>query len=93
MSYCIEYNPELKKKYPKAKFTKQISIKPIIYILVCFVATYLFVESKIYRYLLPGNPDVTIAAFSTLVERVGEGDPMGAAVRSFCEEIILNGMK
>ena len=92
MSYCIEYNPELKRKYPKVKMQRHIPTKKLIYLLIFFVVSYLFIQSKVYRYLLPGDPDVTISAFSALVERVGEGEPMKDAVYSFCEEIIMNGI-
>ena len=93
MSYCIEYNPELREKYPKVKLQRHIPTKKLVYLLVFFVASYLLIQSKVFRYLLPGNPDVTISAFSTMVERVGDGAPMRDAVRSFCEEIIVNGIK
>lgn len=91
MSYCVEYNPELNIKYPKPKIKKSFPTKKLIYLLVFFVASYIFMQGKLYRYLLPGNPDVTISAFSTMVESVGEGDSVKDAVVAFCQEIILNG--
>ena len=93
MSYCIEYNPELKRKYPKVKFYRQIPIKKVVFLLIFFVSACLFIEKKGYRYLLPGDPDTTIAAFSTMVEQVGDGAPVKDAVRSFCEEIIMHGIQ
>ena len=93
MSYSIEYNPELKRKYPKGKAQRHFLTRKLIYLLVFFAASYLLIQSKAYHYLLPGNPDVTISAFSTMVERVGDGTSMTDAVRSFCEEIIWNGIQ
>ena len=93
MSYCIEYNPELKRKYPKVKFHRQIPTKKIIFLLIFFISAYLLLESKVYRYLIPGDPDTTIAAFSAMVDQVGDGEPMKDAVRSFCEEIIVHGIQ
>lgn len=93
MSYCIEYNPELKRKYPRYKIKRPIPMKKLFYLTVIFVASYLLLQSKVYRYFLPGNPDVTISAFSTMVEQVGDGASMTDAVRTFCEEIIWNGIQ
>ncbi len=92
MSYCIEYNPELKRKYPKIKKQKSVPTKKIVFLLAFCIVSYLLIQSKAYRYLLPGDPDVTISAFSAMVERVGEGAPVKDAVRSFCEDIIMNGI-
>ena len=93
MSYCIEYNSELRKKYPDVKKRRQMPIKKTIIVLVLFVSAYIFTQSGWVRYLLPGNPDETVSAFSTLVERVGDGDPVREAVYGFCEEIITGGNK
>lgn len=93
MSYCIEYNPELKRKYPKTKVRPPVPMKKLIVLILFFVATYLAIQSRLYRYLLPGDPDVTISAFSAMVERVGDGAPVKDAVMAFCEEIIMNGIQ
>lgn len=91
MSYCVEYNPELNKKYPTINKHRQRPTKKIVILLVIFVSAYIFVQSGFVRCLLPGNPDVTISAFSELVKRVGDGEPVKKAVVGFCEEIISNG--
>lgn len=93
MSYCIEYNPELGKKYPKVKFKRHLPIKKLVYLLAFFLASYMLIHNKLYQYFIPGNPEATVAAFSTMVERVGEGDSMKDAVFGFCHEILLNGNK
>lgn len=91
MSYCIKYNPELNKKYPDFKKQRNIPIKKILIIMILFVSAYIFAQSGWVHYLLPGDPDETASAFSTLVERVGDGDPVREAVYGFCEEIITGG--
>ena len=88
MSYSIQYNPELRKKYPKPKFHSQISYKRIIFLILLFVSVYIFAQNGWLKYLLPGDPDVTSAAISNLVVNVGEGSSIKEAVYSFCEEII-----
>jgi hypothetical protein len=41
--------------------------------------------------LIPGDPETTAAAFSTMVERVGMGEPLRESILGFCQEIIING--
>ncbi len=90
MSYCVEYNPELKRKYPSVKKYRRKPSKKVFILLVTCVSAYIFVHNGWIKFLLPGNPDVTISAFSALVEQVGEGDSIKQAVLTFCEEIITN---
>lgn len=91
MSYCIEYNPEFKRKYPETKKKIQLPIKKLFILLAICIASYLFIQFRLYRYFIPGNPDVTVSAFSTMVERVGGGESVKDAVYDFCKEIIQNG--
>lgn len=91
MSYCVEYNPEFNCKYPRPKRRKCLPNKKVLYLLIFFVAMYVFVQGRAYRYLIPGNPEVTISAFSTMVEQVDEGAPIKDAFFTFCQEIIANG--
>ena len=91
MSYCVEYNPELNDKYPKVKTKRYLPTKKLMYLLVLVVTVYIFIQGGLYRYLLPGNPDITISAFSNMVKQVSEGDSMKDAIFAFCQEIILNG--
>lgn len=91
MSYCIEYNPELNRKYPKRKYIKQFSIKKLLCLTMILVTSYVFLQAKLYRYFIPGDPDVTVPAFSTMVDRVGDGASVRDAFVEFCKEIIMNG--
>ena len=91
MSYSIQYNPELVKKYPKPKIHMDFPVKPIILLLIVFVSIYVFAHNGWFRIFLPGNADVTVSAFSTLVEQVVNGIPVKDALYDFCEEIITDG--
>ena len=91
MSYCIAYNPELNRKYPKRKYIKQFPIKKLLFLTMILVTSYVFLQAKLYRYFIPGDPDVTVPAFSTMVDRVGDGDSVRDALVEFCKEIIMNG--
>ena len=91
MSYCIAYNPELNKKYPQRKQIKQFSIKKLLLLTIILVISYGILQGKLYRFFIPGDPDVTIPAFSTMVDRVGDGASVKDAFVEFCQEIIMNG--
>ena len=92
MSYTIQYNPELKKKYPKKIKYNQLSSKNVLILIVIFVSAYIFAHNGWLNFLLPGDTAVTSAALSQLIEGVGEGRPIKEAVYSFCEEVIIGGI-
>ena len=88
MSYHVEYNPELKIRYPFQRKKKRISIIPIV-ILGC-LAVVLMTKAHVLRFLIPGDPDITTTAFNGMVERIEKGIPIGDSLVAFCEEIIEN---
>ena len=89
MSYKVQYHPELNGKYPGSSASHKRSGTKIIILslLAIFVGT-LFVKNDILQYLIPGNPEVTAAAFATLVNEVGEGESVTEAIMHFCNDII-----
>ena len=90
MSYCVEYNPELRKDYPmRTKQKRQLPIKLILSISL-IAAVYILASCGIFRHLIPGDPDKTTAAFSVMVEEIGEGERLKDAVVTFCREVITN---
>ena len=93
MSYRIQYNPELNRKYSKQKNSTHIPSRHIIILVVMFISAYIFAHNGWFKYLLPGDPDVTSSALETLVERVEDGNPVKDAVYCFCEDIITGSIK
>ena len=91
MSYHVDYNPEMKKRYPiHIKFRRKLPIRPLCISLVAIVACYGVFQSGVLRFLIPGNPVVTTAAFSGMVEDITTGDSVRQALLSFCKEVIVN---
>ncbi len=88
MSYHITYNPDLSKRYPTEKKDRNKPLKSAMLLLAIFVAVYVFTQSGVLRYLIPGDPEITAEAFSTMVKRVGDGETVGNAVVDFCKQII-----
>ena len=92
MSYHISYNPELSARYPIVLHHKKKLSKPLIVIgLAAALAAGAAMRDGVLRFLIPGDPDVTAEAFSTMVDRVEMGEPLRESLLSFCQEIIING--
>lgn len=91
MGYCIEYNPEQRKKYPvKARHRSHRNLK-IATIMLCGIILGLIGmknTATLKEWLLPGDAQVTEAAFSAMVENIRSGEPFGDAVNAFCLEIM-----
>jgi len=90
MSYSVSYNPELKKRYPAVCHKKKPNYTVLLLILCAATVGILLTNNGILRYLLPGDPNVTAAAFSALVDSVASGVSVKESLYTFCEEILLN---
>lgn len=92
MSYRIEYNPEKNQIYPiSAKRKTKWLMIALAAIVALFVIQKVDKTKEIKSLLIPGDPEVTAAAFSTMLENIREGEGVGDAVTAFCLEIISNG--
>lgn len=90
MSYQIMYNPEDSHKYP-TQFKKKHKkiILPVLMVLLCVLALGRpGIRNKVEQWLIPGDPQVTKAAFSLMLDELREGESLGDAVTTFCNEII-----
>ncbi len=93
MSYCVEYNPEFKKYYPtRMKRIRKPPVKLLLAAILIAVSVYILTGTGVFRILLPGDPQVTAAAFSDMVQRVGTGEPVSDAVHYFFRDVIVSGM-
>lgn len=94
MSYHVEYNPELRKRYPVTKKPPdQKLVKKLIFAILAVVIIYGTVRSGLAKMLLPGDPDATISAFSAMVTDVKSGDGVREAWIAFCRNIIDNAVR
>lgn len=90
MSYQIQYETDKQERYPMVTKRKDSSKLWIRIATVAFFVTLLSVPS-IRDFLIPGDADVTKAAFGQMIDNIREGDSLGEAVTTFCREIIANG--
>lgn len=90
MSYYVEYNPELRKRYPAAKKTRKKRLQIFVVLLAIIAMIYTITGGGLLRYMIPGDPDITIGAMRSIVEQVDEGVAVRDAFAGFCREIIGN---
>ena len=91
MSYQIEYNPEVNIRYPLQNSQKKKKGRSIaLCIAGAAIAGLMIMKSGLLRYLIPGDPEVTVEAFSTMVEQIETGTSIGESLLTFCEEIMKN---
>jgi len=92
MSYRVDYNPEMKSRYPSpSKMRRKLPIRSLLWSVVVIVGIYIVFSSGALRWLIPGERAVTAAAFDGMVSDIGEGTSLRQAFLNFCREIILNG--
>ena len=92
MSYYIAYDPQENDRYPqKLKRQRKIPVKWVLSATFLLIAGYIILNGNVLDYILPGDPEVTVAAFSQMVEQVKTGQTVREALVAFVEQIITQG--
>lgn len=92
LSYYIAYDPQENERYPqKLKKLTKLPVKWMLSVLFLLIAGYIALSSNLLDYILPGDPEVTAAAFSQMVEQVKTGESVRNAVICFVEQIVTHG--
>lgn len=90
MGYKIQYGQTMTKvilKESRKDHRKIPAIKWIVVTCVLFLGVYL-ASAGYLDFLIPGNKEVTTAAFSEMVEDIQEGESVKEAFMTFCMEIL-----
>ena len=93
MGYEIFYQPELNDQYkiPEKKPIKRIwAIYGSLALGVVVLGLIPSIRNWFWDLLIPGDPKVTIPAFSGLLEDVRQGTGFADALTVFCQEILAN---
>lgn len=93
MGYRIEYDPALNRKYPvKVRSGKGKMLLLSAVMLTGFVLGLIGIKNSaaLKNWLLPGDPQVTEAAFSSMIADIRAGEQVGDAITAFCLEIMKN---
>ena len=89
MGYMIRYDPENDKRYPEGRWNWLLSLVVWFSVIALFIAVIAGNSGDIQKFLIPGEPGVTRAAFSDLIRDVRGGEPVADAIASFCRQIIV----
>ena len=88
MSYKIQYSPETANLYPKVSSRKQFRIKRWMTAVITVAAMLWIYLYGIPDFLIPGNPEITKSAVSTMVGEMKNGASLGDALTTFCKIVI-----
>lgn len=94
MPYRIDYGHPSDKKYPVPTIRSHLlSLTAGAFTLFVLLTGTFWPEGReaLRDLLIPGDPEITAEAFSTLVTEVREGEDLSEAVAAFCREIIFDG--
>jgi hypothetical protein len=90
MGYQIEYRETIVRRNTMPTIRKK-GMLHLVWLLggvALAVMIYTGFGDRIKTMLIPGDPEITIPAFSELVESVQEGIPFSDALTEFCLEIV-----
>jgi len=93
MSYRITYpsfGEEKKQPIAKRGWTGVAAAAFVAVLVIGAIAVKNTGLTWVKTYLLPGDPAVTAAALDGMVEDLRNGESIGEAVKTFCEEIIAH---
>lgn len=92
MAYCVEYNPELNRYYPKDQKKMSKKTASLLFAgVVLAVGVYTLGRVDVLQQLLPGDTQITKLAFSDMVHKVSAGEPVGDSVFCFVRDVVVNG--
>ena len=90
MSYAVEYHFGVTAIKPivdhsKSRRSIPVRILCLLLILTIFLSAFLICRTD---FLVPGDKEVTKAAFRSLLQTVEDGTDIQSAVTAFCKEVI-----
>lgn len=88
MSYKIQYSPETSSLYPQTTVRKPFRVKRWLAVMIAAVAALWIHFYGIPNFVIPGDPEITKAAASALVEEIKNGETLNDAVTTFCKMIL-----
>ena len=95
MGYRIQYSDTVKRRTFYER--DQSNVKLILFVsalCLCFVFVFVAVQYRntIWRWILPGDPEITQAAITAFEKNIRSGVSVGEAINVFCKEILEGAM-
>ena len=91
MAYSIDYNAGEIKKVEFKPLRKRVKRKILTFVAIAFTVigiTQAVGSDAVKEFLLPGDPAVTEAALTGMIEDIRAGESVGDAITAFCREIL-----
>lgn len=91
MGYRISYGQaqireEIPDK-PEGKIPKWV-ISTLVVVAAVIIGIYMIGPIRLLEFMLPGDPAVTHSALESFADNIRDGERLGTAVTTFCQEII-----
>ena len=94
MGYSIQYASWLNKKF-KIKKRYRWNKKSIYSVVGCITVLMFGIITPLRNWLrefvIPGDADITAAAFSDMLQQLENGETVKSAFSAFCKEILIHG--
>ena len=90
MSYYLQYEPKLRKRYPFVSDKRWRVVRTLAFFAALAVVGAIF-RNKIADFLIPRDRAVTVPAFSEMVDSIGAGESVSDSFMDFCRKILING--
>ena len=91
MAYSIQYDPELKDKYPnkrKKSTAKEYVLALLLFVAIAFMMITTDIRTLLKGLVLPGDPERTEAALVTFTNNVQKGEGVRESLTAFCMELL-----
>lgn len=91
MGYRIVYGEDPGKKFGTGSRCSRFGILTVCCFLLFLLLTNLFWpagKQMLWELCIPGDAELTAAAFETMVEDIRVGEPISDALTAFCREVI-----
>ena len=88
MAYRIEYAPSGTVLKEKRKIKIRWISAAVIFALMFGVLRLTGIDDFVREILIPGDPDVTAAAWNQMVDLLRDGSGIRLAIAAFCEQVL-----
>lgn len=93
MGYTVRYSPQNDGKFPVKKKKTRKARRIFLFLLIALLIAGMIPLQRsglLRELLIPGDPDVTVAAMETFADNLKDGMSLQTAAEAFCVEIFQN---
>lgn len=90
MGYIIQYQKSTDSIYHHTQDSSLFAKLILVASLVMIISILFFGRQKVAAFFIPGEPDMTKAAWNGMIDELENGTAVGEAVITFCQTLIEN---